>query len=59
MITFTVLLILLAIIVIIGAVILGVIGVGFALTFGDIIICALIIIGLCKLIFGRKNKKKE
>ena len=56
MVTFMCLLVILAIIVIIGVVILGVIGVGFALTFGDIIVCAVIVVALCKLIFGRKKK---
>lgn len=56
MVTFTILLVILAVIAIIGVVILGVLGVGFAITFGDIIVCAVIVIALCKLIFGRKKK---
>ena len=58
MVLFTILLVVLAILVI-GSLLTSVIG-GLALiiSFGDIIVCALIIIWICKKIFKSRNSKK-
>lgn len=59
MVTFLVLCILLLIVLIIAAIMVGIGGTIFLVLFGDIIICAIIIVWLVKKLVGKNKKEKD
>lgn len=56
MILFTILTIALILLIVIGVIALGVFGAGFIIVFGDVIICAVLIVWILKKIFFNKRK---
>lgn len=56
MILFTILAIMAIIAAAVVVALVGVFGGATLVVFGDVIVCVLILCGICKLIFGKKNK---
>lgn len=57
MILFTILLIILALLLVIGISLLSIGGTAFIVVFGDIIVCAFLVAWIIKILFFRKKKK--